>query len=370
MMSSGDLLREMQRQGLEYFVGVPDSLLASFSAELMNLPPSAHVTAVSEGAAIGCAIGYHLATGRIPLVYMQNSGLGNATNPLTSLADPAVYAVPIVLLIGWRGAPGEADEPQHAKQGRITPAMLQALEIPLAVLEAGCDDAAQIVAEAVSAARTRSGPAAILVRKGALVSQGAAPATSSYPLDRASAIAAIVGGLDANCRFVATTGLAGRELYHLRDSAGMSHATDFLCVGGMGLASQVALGLATARPERRVVCLDGDGAVLMHMGGLAAIATAGADLIHIVLNNGAHASVGGQPTVGFKVDLPGVARALGYAGVFSARSAGELTEALEAARRTTGPVFLEVRIGAAERPGLGRPGITPVNAKSQFMGEI
>lgn len=367
MLSSGALLHEMLRQGISFFAGVPDSLLAPFCADLMTLSSDAHVIAVNEGAAVGLAIGHHLGTGSVPLVYMQNSGLGNAVNPLTSLADPGVYGIPMLLLIGWRGAPAEPDEPQHATQGRITLALLAALEIPFEVMEPGCTEPAGIVARALAATRARSGPSAIVVRRGALAARQSAQAASPLPLTRQTAIATIATSHDTGTPIVATTGMIGRELFDHHARTGAGHGADFLCVGGMGHASQVALGLAIARPGARVVCLDGDGAALMHLGALATIATSGANLLHIVLNNGMHGSVGGQPTVALLIDLPGVARAVGYAGVFRAQTANQLVDCLAAAARTSGPVFLEVLIAPGERVDLGRPTLPPQDAKRQFM---
>jgi phosphonopyruvate decarboxylase len=367
MLNAGDLLREMLDRGIGFFAGVPDSLLAPFCASLARLPRSEHVIAANEGAAIGLAIGHYLARGAVPLVYMQNSGLGNAVNPLTSLADPEVYGVPLVLLIGWRGAPGEPDEPQHAKQGRITPDLLDVLEIPYQVLDGDCAEPAALVRRALAVARRRSGPSAIVVRRGAFAPHTPSMAAPRFPLKREEAIAALLAGLDPNSPIVATTGMIGRELFELRSRTGAGHARDFLCVGGMGHASQVALGLALARPGRKIVCLDGDGAALMHLGGLATIGASGASILHVVLNNGQHGSVGGQPTVALEIDLPGAARALGYAEASRVETAAELGGALVDVRSTTGPALLEVRVAPGERADLGRPTIWPQDAKRRFM---
>ena len=364
MLSAGDLLQAMRDQGIGFFAGVPDSLLAPFCACLADLSDAEHVIAANEGAAVGLAIGHHLASGAVPLVYMQNSGLGNAVNPLTSLADPDVYGVPLVLLIGWRGAPREPDEPQHATQGRITPDLLGTLEIPYQLLDGDC---AELVRRVLAVARQRSGPSAILVRRGALAPHKSADADSPFPLKREEAIGALLAGIDPRSLIVATTGMIGRELFDLRARAGASHARDFLCVGGMGHASQLALGLALARPGPRVVCFDGDGAALMHFGGLATIATSGANLLHVVLNNGQHGSVGGQPTVALKIDLPGVARALGYIRAFRVETDAELAQALAEAGSIRGPVLLEVRVAPGERADLGRPNIRPQDAKRLFV---
>jgi phosphonopyruvate decarboxylase len=364
-------LQTLQARGVEFFVGVPDSLLAPFCACVEELPPARHVIAVNEGAAVGLAIGHHLATGAVPLVYLQNSGLGNAVNPLLSLADPDVYGVPMLLLIGWRGAPGERDEPQHSKQGRVTPALLEAMEIPVVRLDADCTDPGPPIDAALNQALSSSGACALLARSGTFSAYTASRSArgTQFPT-REAAVAAIVAALPAESLVVATTGMISRQLFELRRASEQSHERDFLCVGGMGHAISVALGLALARPGRRVVCLDGDGAALMHLGALASIARSGSDTCHIVLNNGAHDSVGGQPTLAFDVDLPAIATAMGFARAYRAEDGASLRAAVAAGLAEAGPSFIEARISPGTRPGLGRPTVSPRDAKQAFMEAV
>lgn len=365
--------------GVRFVAGVPDSLLKEACTYLAEaLPPERHVIAVNEGSAVALAAGHFLATGAVPLVYLQNSGLGNAVNPLLSLAAPDVYAVPLVLLIGWRGEPGVPDEPQHVTQGRLTPALLDALELPYRVLDGDPEAASVHVRWAVVEARRRSGPVALLVRKGAfmalprVVERPPAAALRHERLIREDAIERIVQALLPETTVVATTGMISRELYAIRRRHGDDDSRDFLTVGSMGHASQIALGLALARPGMQVVCLDGDAAALMHLGGLATVGTSAATgYLHVVLNNGAHDSVGGQPSAGFAIDLPGIARACGYeVALGPVRDAVAVTEQVRALQASRGPNLLEVRVATGARPDLGRPAEAPVHNKRCFMRRL
>ena len=311
--------------GVDFFTGVPDSLLKDFCACVADrMPRPGHVVAANEGGAVALAVGHHLATGRQALVYMQNSGQGNAVNPLLSLADPEVFGIPLVLLVGWRGEPGTDDEPQHVKQGKVTLELFRALGIPHAILPDDASAAPASVEDAVRTARASSGPFAIVVRAGTFGAYK--PRTQSrevYELNREGALKVVVPALAGSTVVVSTTGKMSRELFELREGTGASHRSDFRTVGSMGHASQIALGLALGRPERRVCCLDGDGALIMHLGALAIIGVEKpANLTHIVINNGAHDSVGGQPTAGFEIDLAAVARACGYPTALVARNSG------------------------------------------------
>lgn len=364
-------LDRLAERGVDFVTGVPDSLMAGFCAHVASLPAERHVIAVNEGTAIALAAGNHLATGGVPLVYLQNSGLGNAVNPLLSLADPEVYALPMILLVGWRGAPGEKDEPQHLKQGRVTPALLEAMEIPCRLLDGDMEAAADWAART---ARSRGGPVVLLARKGTFHRPEAVGATEDAPprLSREAAIAAILRGLPAGALVVATTGMASRELHELRKARGENGASDFLTVGSMGHASQVALGIARAAPGRRVVCLDGDGAALMHMGGLATIGARGSgDLLHVLLNNGAHDSVGGQPTVGFEVSFTGIARACGYEAMAGpVETEADIAAQLSAFSGRGGRRFLEIRVRRGSRADLGRPAEGPAANKARFVAML
>jgi len=362
-----ELLKE---NGTGFFTGVPDSLLKNFCAYLTDTAGSKnHIIAANEGCAVGLAAGYYFATGNVPLVYMQNSGLGNTVNPLLSLADREVYSVPLLLVIGWRGEPNVHDEPQHIKQGRVTCSLLDAMEIPYCVLSDEETEAKLQLEKAYSHIKALSSPYAIVVRKGIfdsykLKTNEAVPAEMS----REEAIEKIVLNAPSNACFVSTTGMASRELYELRDKHGQGHAKDFLTVGSMGHASQIALGIALTKEDKPVFCIDGDGAAIMHLGGLTAIGSQRPkNMVHIVLNNGAHDSVGGQPTVGRKINLCAVAQACGYDKVVSVKTLEELQSRLKELCINSGSVFIEVLVSKGARADLGRPKSSPIENKKAFM---
>lgn len=377
MIDPQQFIKSLQERGVALFTGVPDSLLQSLSATLLQLlPKTEHIIAANEGNAVGIAMGHYLATGRPAVVYMQNSGLGNTVNPLTSLADPEVYGVPMLLVVGWRGEPGRKDEPQHVKQGRITPGQLELLEIPHWLVDQDTE-IEQILDHAFEAMTARKGPVALLVRTGALakVKMPACEAPSNWPdglapLHREAAINQILGLLTPDNCVVATTGKTGREVFELRVACG-ENQRDFLTVGGMGHTSSIALGVALARPERRVVCLDGDGSMLMHLGSSTIIGNLQPpNLVHVLLNNQSHESVGGQPTVAGRVDFAAIAGACGYRRYAAARSLEDINKAWESISSAPGPSLLEIHLWQGSRPNLGRPSSTPAENKSAFMKHL
>lgn len=375
-----------KREGVDFFVGVPDSVLKEF-CKLFDVveEDGKHIIAVNEGAAVAIAAGHHLATGEVPLVYLQNSGLGNAINPLVSLVDPSVYAVPMVLLVGWRGKPGEEDEPQHIKQGEVTSALLKVLEIPHLELPDEKADVRDAVCWAVNEARTRSnglgGPVALMVRKGFFEPCPLKPAKCPElsNLNREDAIKVLIEVLEPNRPVVASTGMISREFYECRQRYKGAYPCDFLNIGAMGHTSQIALGLALAfsgETTADFVCVDGDGSALMHMGGMATIGTVGCqskpvNLLHIVLNNGAHDSVGGQPTAAREIKLSQVARACGYSHVHDPVSDEKaLREALECVVPLPGRRFLEVLVSKGARSNLGRPDLSTLQLKNRFTSRL
>lgn len=372
MINTPDLISSLQSRGVRLFTGVPDSLLQSFSACLQNtLPGHEHIIAANEGNAVGLAMGHYLATGNVPLVYLQNAGLGNTVNPLASLADPEVYGTPMLLVIGWRGEPGKKDEPQHVKQGRITRGQLDLLEIPHWVVDGDTDIEATLDAAWQVMIREHR-PTALVVRAGALseVKLAGKSTEEQPPLLREAAIERLLDLLQPQDCVVATTGKTGRELFELRAKRG-DPQQDFLTVGGMGHTASIALGIALAQPQRRVVCLDGDGSLLMHMGAMPVIGALRPDnLLHVLLNNRAHESVGGQPTVAGQVDFSAIAGACNYACYFAAHSLDEISKAMAALADMNGPVLLEVHLGQGSRKDLGRPTRTPQQNKQAFMQHL
>ncbi len=376
MISPRDFHAALAAEGVDFLAGVPDSLLKDFCAYVdAALPPEGHVIAANEGTAVGLAVGHHLATDSMPVVYLQNSGLGNTINPLLSLADPEVYGIPMIVLIGWRGAPGVKDEPQHVKQGRVTPALLDAMEIPYRELDGDPAAAEEAAIWAATTARETGAPVVLLVHKGAFgKAEMKRPSreVSESMMTREAAIQLITGTLPAGATIVATTGMISRELYESRGELGQDRASDFLTVGSMGHASQIALGIARAKPGAQVVCLDGDGAALMHLGGMATIGTSETgELLHIVLNNGAHDSVGGQPTVAQQISLTGIALACGYNRVEGPVEAeADIRAQVASLAQVSGRRFLEVRVRPGSRADLGRPRETPAENKAQFIAQL
>lgn len=370
MIASEHLFSALVERGIVFFTGVPDSLLRDFCAYLTDhVDESNHVITANEGNAVALAAGHYLGSGKPGLVYLQNSGLGNAVNPLLSLNDPEVYGLPVLLMIGWRGEPGVEDEPQHTKQGRVTPALMDAMEIPWQVLDSSTQDLKFVLDKALEQMQRQSGPVVLLVRKGAFAPYKLEKnKQSEYLLVREQAIQRLIEQLDSNDRVVATTGMPARELYELRAGRGEGSGNDFLTVGSMGHAASIALGLASSQPKCRIVCLDGDGSVLMHMGSLAIVGQSlQENLIHIVLNNGAHDSVGGQPTCAFAIDLAGVARACGYQNVFVAAEPQEIDQAFAYLLAQKGPSFLEIRVNKGARADLGRPRSSPAENREALM---
>jgi len=357
---------------VRFFAGVPDSLLKDFCACIAeNSPADGHLISANEGAAVACVSGYHLATGKTGLVYMQNSGIGNALNPLVSLADPDVYHIPLLLVIGWRGEPGTKDEPQHVKQGKITLGLLETSGIPYEVLDGAAADVRSVVSRACGNIRDTGRAYAFVVRDKTFAPypvKAAAGAHEKYPLTREDAIRAVVDGLSGADILVSTTGKASRELYEYRVALKQGHQSDFLTVGSMGHSSQIALGIALQKKGVQVFCLDGDGAAIMHMGSMAtAGAKAPGNFRHIIINNGAHDSVGGQKTVGFEIDFVRIAEGCGYKWIARAQSMEELVKAVRDIRSSDGPSFLEIRVNTGSRKELGRPKETPVANKIAFM---
>jgi phosphonopyruvate decarboxylase len=374
MIDPSQFLALLQDEDGQFFTGVPDSILNAFCLCLdRTLPPQQHLIASNEGAAVSIAIGYHLATGTLPVVYMQNSGLGNAINPLISVASRDVCSIPLVLLIGWRAEIDQdgkqcPDEPQHTHQGAITLPLLNTLQIRHCVVDAHTPGYEQLVRSLVRHAKTAQEPVAIVLRRGTFSHARGIPAPASG-LTREAALATCLDMLPPDAINVATTGMASREIFELRARRGESHASDFLTIGGMGHASSIALGISIAANGRPVICIDGDGALLMHMGSLPYCAQR-ANLKHIVINNGAHDSVGAQPTIAKGLSLSTIACATGYVHATTVDSEPALRQALKHALRAEGSAFVEIICRTGNRADLGRPTKSPLANKREFMDRL
>ena len=354
--------------GIDFYAGVPDSLLKNLCAYITDHADVAHnIIAANEGGAMGLAAGHYLATGQIPVVYMQNSGEGNIINPLASLTDPDAYNIPVLLVIGWRGKPGVHDEPQHVKQGKVTTGLLNVMGIDYTVLSKEEDKAEAQIKKAVAYMQATKQCYALVIEKDtfdAYTLQNMEKNDLSMSREEAiQTVASVLGDKDV---IVSSTGMISRELFEYRTAKNKSHERDFLTVGSMGHASQIALSIALAKPDRQVWCFDGDGACIMHMGNMAIVANkAPKNFVHVVFNNGAHDSVGGQPTVGLNINMPAIAQAVGYKQEYSVDNQKDLLNRLS--NLGDGPSFLEVKVKKGNRKDLGRPTTTPIQNKEAFM---
>ncbi len=354
-------------RGLDFFTGVPDSLLKNLCACITeNSPRELNIIAANEGNAAAMALGYHLSTGKYGVVYMQNSGEGNIVNPLMSLADEDVYSVPMLLIIGWRGEPGVKDEPQHVKQGKVTIPLLDAMGVKNEVLG---DNWSEQLDECIAYMQQTNRPCALVVRKGAFSEYSMKKTKADLPLTREDALGVILGELTDDDFVVSTTGKTSREVFELREARGQGHSNDFLTVGGMGHTASIAFGAALGT-DKNVWCIDGDGSFLMHMGGFAVIAqNAPANFKYIINNNGAHESVGGQPTVGMDINIPAVLLAVGFKTVVEARTEQEIADGMKILNENRlAAMVVYTRQGS--RDDLGRPTTTPQQNKQDMMAKF
>jgi phosphonopyruvate decarboxylase len=357
--------------GADFYTGVPDSQLKALCDHLMDtygIDRKHHIIAANEGNCTAIAAGYHLATGKVPVVYMQNSGEGNIINPAASLLNDKVYAIPMIFIVGWRGEPGVHDEPQHIFQGEVTLKLLEDMDIKTFIL--GRETTEEEMAAAMAEFRSvlaEGKQVAIVVRKGALTNAPEVGYRNDNKMSREEVIQHIVRAAGED-PIVSTTGKASRELFETRTANGQSHKYDFLTVGSMGHTSSIALGIAINKPERRIWCVDGDGAVLMHMGSMAVLgANKPKNVVHVVINNGAHETVGGMPTVAAQIDLVGIARACGYPNAVCADSFDELDRELESAKVRNELSLIEVKCSVGSRDDLGRPTASALENKQNFM---
>lgn len=353
---------------LDFFTGVPDSLLKELCSCIKDKSDDKHnIIAANEGNAVGLAAGYHLSTGKLGVVYMQNSGEGNAVNPLMSLADPKVYSIPMLLIIGWRGEPGVHDEPQHLKQGEVTLKLLEAMDIEYRILS---DDFEGDLKHLIKLAKDENKPVALVVKKGTFSKYNSINKTKAVMGDllREEALDVILKEIPGDL-VVSTTGKESREIFELREKYGQGHGCDFLTVGSMGHTSSIALGVSIGT-KRNVWCLDGDGSFIMHMGGLAiAGANAPDNFKYIINNNAAHESVGGQPTVSNKIDIKAILRACGFSSTYEARTKEEIRDCVGKMKKE-GKCALILYTKQGSREDLGRPTTTPIQNKDAFMSEI
>lgn len=371
MLDTEKFLETLIRNNIKFYSGIPDSLLKNICAAITDrFSEREHVITANEGSAIALAAGFYLATQEIPLVYMQNSGLGNTINPLTSLAAPEVYGIPMLLMIGWRGEPGVKDEPQHVKKGKITIPLLDTMGIPYFILPREDKEAALIIRKAIELAKSENTPVALLIKKDLFSKYSLRTNKEDIStLGREEAIEIILKNTSAkNSVYFGNTGMIGRELYETRKRIGGDPKSDFLNVGSMGHTSQIALGVSL-NTNKTVYCIDGDGSLIMHLGGITTIGNLAKDnFIHIILNNSAHDSVGGQPTIADKIDFNAISLASGYKSYSRIKNKEDLEK--ELSKKLVGPVMIEVLVKKGNRPDIGRPKESPSENKKMFMKNL
>ena len=354
----------------EFFTGVPDSLLKPLCNYLMSRYSISgkHIIAANEGNCVALAAGYHLATGKVPVVYLQNSGIGNIINPVASLMNDKVYGIPCIFVVGFRGEPGIHDEPQHIYQGEVTVKLLEDMDIATFVVSKDTtEEELSLKYEEFKVLLEKGKQVAYVIRKGALSFDGKAEYTNENTMCREDIIRTITE-YTAEDVIVSTTGKASRELFEIREARAEGHEKDFLTVGSMGHASSIALEIALQKPHRRVWCIDGDGAALMHLGAMALVGTnAPKNMVHILINNSAHETVGGMPTVADKLDFTMIAKGCGYKNILSADSEETLRTALNKAKEAKELTFIEVKCSIGARDDLGRPTTTTKENKESFM---
>lgn len=373
MVNQEQLFKSLENNGIGFFTGVPDSLLNDFCLYLCShFGNDRHIMAANEGNAIAIAAGHYMATGKISVVYMQNSGIGNATNPLLSLAHETVYGIPMILVIGWRGDPAVKDHAQHKKQGELTPVLMKDMDIPYEIL----DDDDTVIGKfkwAADKARKILAPVALIAKKGILAQK---EKHQEYPestlMNREEAISAVIDVFGSEAVYLATTGRATRELHEQLKIKGIDNGHEFLNVGSMGHVSSVALGMAIAQPNKKIVVLDGDAAAVMHMGSLATIGRyQPKNLIHIVLNNGVNESVGGQPSAGQVIDLTDIARSCGYLTTDkSVEYKHELMQSVRILSQGEKPCFIDVHVRQGIRREIPKLDINHQQQKNVLMKDF
>lgn len=368
-----DFMKCIEQLNSDFFTGVPDSQLGPLCNYFMDTygVSDKHIIAANEGNCVAIAAGYHLSTGKVPTVYLQNSGIGNITNPVVSLLNDKVYGIPCIFIVGWRGEPGVKDEPQHIFQGEITVQQLEAMDITVMIIDKNTP-LVLLKQQLSSLKQTLScgKSIAFVIKKDALIYDKKIDYKNNYSMKREDIIRHIVAITDKDI-IVSTTGKASRELFEIREQNKQTHQCDFLTVGSMGHSSSIALGIAKTKPLHKVWCIDGDGAALMHMGAMALIGSnAPTNFIHILINNGSHETVGGMPTIAENINLVKIALGCGYPKAIYVSTFEELDEALQEAKLTKQLMFIEVKAGMGARKDLGRPTISAKENKINFMNYI
>ena len=367
MVNTKDFYDYLLANQVDFFTGVPDSLLANFCVCVKeNSPSKNNIIAANEGNAVAIASGYHIASSNYGVVYMQNSGLGNTVNPILSLVDDEVYRVPMLLIIGWRGEPGKKDEPQHVKQGKLTLPLLECMGIKYQVLN---DNYKEQLKTALSYMKNENKPYALVVQKGTFSDYKISKEKPRYQIKREEALETAMDNIEADAFIVSTTGKTSREIFEIRERRNQGHSHDFLTVGSMGHTASIALGMSIGS-KKNIYCIDGDGSFIMHMGGMGIAAkNADANFKYILINNGAHESVGGQPTIAFDMDVEAILKAVGFNSVYTAETQDEVASGINKLKNERNAALV-IYVNQGSREDLGRPTIAPEQNKLDMMSEF
>lgn len=367
MIDTKDFYNSLIKNNFDFFVGVPDSLLKDFCLCVNDLSKKNHIITANEGNAIAIASGYNITTSKYGVVYMQNSGLGNIVNPLLSLVDEKVYKIPMLLIIGYRGEPNIKDEPQHIKQGELTLPLLETLGIKYFILD---ENYKEQIDQCYNYIKQTDKPIALVVKKNSFSKYEKEQNNNNLnKLSREEALKIIIDNIDENSFIVSTTGKTSREIFEIREKNKTSHANDFLTVGSMGHTSSLALGISL-NTEKNIYCIDGDGAFIMHMGGLAvAVQNAKKNFRYILINNGCHESVGGQPTIAYSIDIKKILLGFGFKKVFVVNNKNDIITALKQQKEKE-KIAIVINVNTNSRINLGRPTTTPIYNKEQFQKRI
>ena len=377
MILCEELFNVFSKKGITFFSGIPDSTFKDWMKYLSKHHGEklTNIIACNECEAIALVSGYYLATRKIGVVYMQNSGEGKAVNPLTSLCDPDVYSIPLIMMIGWRGEPGRKDEPQHTKMGRVMIPLLDTLEIPYEIMPDEIENASKVIADIVNISQDRKTPVALIIKRNTfekydLENMDDSDSSRDYPMTREDAIKIIVDNLAGDEIIVSTTGKTSRELFEHRVQRG-EEPSDFYTVGSMGCSTSIANGIALSKQHKKVVIFDGDGAVLMQMGSLATVGYYHAkNLYHIIFDNNSYDSTGGQPTTANRVDFEKIAIGCNYKSAVTVKTKAELMNAVNNLRYLEGPHMIIAKVKMGSRKNLGRPTKTPIENKEEFMRRL
>ncbi len=368
MISVGAFYNTLIQNNIDLFTGVPDSLLSDFCAFIRdNVAKEKNIITANEGNAIAIASGYNIASDKYGLVYMQNSGIGNAVNPLLSLADEEVYSIPMLLLIGWRGEPGIKDEPQHIKQGKVTIDLLNAMNIEYLIADENYE---KQVEYCIKYMKINKKPIALIIKKGYFNKyKSVSNNTNKLKINREEALDTIIKNI-GDSLIVSTTGKTSREIFEIRENHNMGHENDFLTVGSMGHTSSIALGMSL-EISKNIYCIDGDGSFLMHMGGAAIAANyATNNFKYIIINNGAHESVGGQPTIAFDIDIVSILKGMGFENVYLSDNDKDIIENINLMNTSKKLSAMIINVNQGSRDDLGRPTLTPIQIKENLKIKI